>query len=112
SYDGQYFVNVTARRDGSSRFGPDQHYANFGAVGAAWIFSNMKMFKDSKILSFGKLRGSYGITGSDQIGDYQFLNTYSISTLIYDGTVGLSPSRLYNPNFSWEKTQKTELALD
>ena len=111
-YADQYFVNITARRDGSSRFGPNKHFADFGAVGAAWIFSSMPMFKDSKVLSFGKLRGSFGITGSDQIGDYQFMNTYTISNLIYDGSVGLSPSRLFNPNFSWEKTQKTELALD
>ncbi|GEN73753.1 SusC/RagA family TonB-linked outer membrane protein [Chryseobacterium lathyri] len=109
---GRYFVNLTARRDGSSRFGSNNRFANFGAVGTAWIFSKEEFLKDNPIVSFGKLRGSYGIAGSDLIGDYQFLNTYTISSTFYDGNTGLYPSRLYNPNFSWEKTKKLETALE
>ena len=111
-YDGKYIVNFTGRRDGSSRFGPNNKFATFGAVGAAWLFSKEAFLKDSSWLSFGKLRGSYGSSGSDNIGENQYLNTYVTSTLIYNGVVGLIPSRLYNPDFSWEKTLKFETALE
>jgi TonB-linked SusC/RagA family outer membrane protein len=112
NYDSRYIINVTGRRDGSSRFGPGNQFANFGAVGAAWLFSNEKFLKDNTILSFGKLRTSFGITGNDQIGDYQFLNTYTSSGIPYQGTIGLQPSRLYNPAFGWETNKKLEAALE
>ncbi|MDR6785278.1 TonB-linked SusC/RagA family outer membrane protein [Pedobacter africanus] len=112
NWDGKYIANITARRDGSSRFGPGKQFANFGAIGAAWIFSKENLFKDQSILSFGKLRTSYGITGSDQIGDYQFLDTYLSSGNTYQGTVGLQPTRLFNSNFAWETNRKFETALE
>jgi TonB-linked SusC/RagA family outer membrane protein len=111
--DNKYIINVTARRDGSSRFGPNNRFANFGAVGAAWLFSKENFLSNTSWLSFGKLRGSYGIAGSDNIGDAQYRDTYSVaSTSIYNGVVGLVPTRLFNGNFSWEKTKKMELALE
>lgn len=110
-FNGRYILNFTARRDGSSRFGSSNRFASFGAIGAAWLFSEESFLKKNKWLSLGKLRGSYGITGSDAIGDYQYLDTYSISTSSYNDVVGFYPSRLYNPLFSWEKTKKLELAL-
>ncbi|MBG6109817.1 TonB-linked SusC/RagA family outer membrane protein [Flavobacterium sp. CG_9.10] len=108
----KYIVNLTGRRDGSSRFGPGKQFATFGAVGAAWLFSKEFFFKDTAIVSFGKLRGSYGITGNDQIGDYQYLNTYGSSGINYGGIVGLEPTRLFNPEFGWETNNKFELALE
>lgn len=111
--DNKYIINVTARRDGSSRFGPNNRFANFGAVGAAWLFSKENFLSNTSWLSFGKLRGSYGIAGSDNIGDAQYRDTYSVaSTSIYNSVVGLVPTRLFNGNFSWEKTKKLELALE
>ncbi|UPT70959.1 MAG: SusC/RagA family TonB-linked outer membrane protein [Flavobacterium sp. JAD_PAG50586_2] len=113
SWKDKYIVNLTGRRDGSSRFGPGKQFANFGAVGAAWLFTEEKALKErNTILSFGKLRASYGVTGNDQIGDYQYLDTYQSSTAPYDGTVGLAPIRLFNPNFSWESNKKLEGALE
>ena len=108
----KYFINLTARRDGSSRFGDANRFGNFGAVGLAWVFSKENFLKDLKWLSHGKLRGSYGITGSDQIGDYQFYDTYTASGGAYGNYSGLIPARLYNKNFGWEKTKKLELALE
>ncbi|MDM1391145.1 SusC/RagA family TonB-linked outer membrane protein [Myroides marinus] len=112
SYNQRYFLNITGRRDGSSRFGQDNRFANFGAIGAAWLFSEEKWLKDLNWLSFGKLRSSYGTAGSDNIGDYQYLDTYSVLSHKYDDLSGLTPSRLNNPNFSWEKTTKFEIALE
>lgn len=113
SYKDKYLINLTGRRDGSSRFGPDNRFANFGAIGAAWIFSREESIsRKTPWLSFGKLRGSYGITGSDQIGDYQFLDTYSISSSPYNGVTGIRPTRLFNPDFGWETNKKLELATE
>ncbi|MFV8326202.1 SusC/RagA family TonB-linked outer membrane protein [Flavobacterium sp. ZS1P14] len=112
NWNQKYILNATGRRDGSSRFGPGRQFATFAAVGAAWLFSNETLLKDSAVLSFGKLRGSYGSSGNDQIGDYQFLNTYASNGLNYNNAIGLDPTRLYNPDFSWETSRKLELALE
>lgn len=111
-YKNRYILNITGRRDGSSRFGENRKVASFGALGGAWLFSEEAFFKESSWLSFGKLRGSYGITGSDNIGDYQYLDNFAVSDYIYNSVTGLVPSRLYNPDFSWEKTRKLETALE
>lgn len=112
NWDDRYIVNITGRRDGSSRFGPGKQFANFGAIGAAWLFSNEAFLQNNTVLSFGKLRASYGITGNDQIGDYQYLDTYASSGNFYEGVVGLQPIRLFNPAFGWESNRKFELALE
>ncbi|MDM1405553.1 SusC/RagA family TonB-linked outer membrane protein [Myroides marinus] len=112
NYNSKYLLNLTARRDGSSRFGDNNKFGNFAAVGAAWVFSKERFLKNSSWLSFGKLRASYGTSGNDNIGDYQYLDTYTLNLNNYNGITGLTPSRLYNPNFSWEKTKKLEAALE
>lgn len=108
----KYLINFTGRRDGSSRFGPGRQFANFGAVGAAWIFSSEKWMQNIPVLSFGKLRGSYGITGNDQIGDYQFVESWSPPTETYVGAPGLIPNNLYNEDYAWERNDKLEAAID
>jgi len=112
NWDSKYIVNITGRRDGSSRFGPGKQFASFGAIGAAWVFSEESLINKLDFLSFGKLRASYGSTGNDQIGDYQYLNTYTASGNSYQGIKGLSPSRLFNPEFGWETNNKLEAAID
>lgn len=108
----KYLINLTGRRDGSSRFGPGNRYSNFGAVGIGWIFSE-EQFVNQHVgfLSFGKIRASYGKTGNDQIGDYQFYSTYSINGGRYQDAITLSPTALYNPEFQWETTNKLEAAI-
>ncbi|WP_395064237.1 SusC/RagA family TonB-linked outer membrane protein [Flavobacterium sp.] len=113
NWDKKYLLNLTGRRDGSSRFGPGNQFAVFGAFGAAWLFGNEDWIQAHvPFLSFGKLRASYGTAGNDQIGDYQFLDTYSLSSSTYQGTTGLDPTRLFNPNFGWESNTKLEIALE
>lgn len=108
-YQNRFFLNITGRRDGSSRFGSKNKYGNFGALGAAWVF---KVRKNNGWIDSGKLRGSYGLIGNDQIGDYQYLQTYSIEDYPYDNNIGLVPTRLYNPKFKWEKIIKREIAVE
>jgi TonB-linked SusC/RagA family outer membrane protein len=105
----KYFINLTGRRDGSSRFGPDKRFANFGAIGGAWIFTEESIFNnDADFLSFGKIRGSYGTTGSDQIPDYGYLDAYEATP----GPGGLYPTQLTNPDYSWEENKKLEAAIE
>jgi len=108
-----YIVNFTARRDGSSRFGPSKQFGNFGAIGGAWIFSREGFSRTAlPFLSFGKLRASYGVTGNDQIADYQYLSTYSSNGQAYQGLSGLYPTTMPNPYFAWEKVTKLEGGLE
>ena len=113
NYDNKYIVNINARRDGSSRFGPDKQYGNFGSAGAAWIFSDETAVKDHlPWLSFGKLRSSYGVTGGDGLGDYQYLSSFTPAIFKYDNNSVLQLSRGANPDFSWASTKKLEIAAD
>ena len=113
NYKQKYLLNLSGRRDGSSRFGPGRQYADFEAVGLGWIFSAEPfMARHWPFLSFGKLRGSYGSSGNDKIGDYQYLDTWQTATYAYQGVTTLRPSRLYNPDYSWEQVRKLEAGLD
>jgi TonB-linked SusC/RagA family outer membrane protein len=113
NYDEKYILNATVRRDGSSRFGPGNQFGNFGSVGAAWIFSEEGFIKNNlPFLSFGKFRTSYGLTGNDQIADYQYLSTYGSSGYTYQDLSGLKPNRIANSQFHWETTRKLEFGLD
>ena len=109
---GKYLINLTGRRDGSSRFGPGKQFANFGAIGTAWVMSDEPFMKTAMpFISFAKIRSSYGITGNDQINNYQFLDSY-FSTVPYGNQNGLIPGKLSNPNYSWEENQKLEAAIE
>ncbi len=109
----RYIVNLSGRRDGSSKFSPENRYSNFGAIGAAWIFSEEPFIKSSiPFLSFGKLRSSFGVTGNDQIADYKYLDTWSPSLNPYQGITPMSPEVLYNPDYNWERTKKLEIAFE
>lgn len=112
-WKGRYLINLTGRRDGSSRFSPEKQFGNFGAIGLGWIFSEEAWLKEhARFMSFGKIRASHGITGNDQIGDYRFFNTYKISNYPYNEMIALSPTALYNSAYSWEATRKTEAAIE
>lgn len=112
NWDERYVLNATFRRDGSTRFGPGKRFGNFGSIGAAWIFSNESFIPEGSVLSFGKLRGSYGTTGNDIIGEYKYLDSWSSTSFPYDNIAGLGPSRLANPDYRWEENRKMEVALE
>lgn len=111
----QYILNLSARRDGSSRFGPNRQYGNFAAVGAAWIFTENKFFESNlKWLSLGKVRASIGTAGSDAIGDYTFLSRWTANTQVitpYQGITSYTATQHFNPDLQWQKNTKMEIAL-
>lgn len=108
----KYILNLSARVDGSSRFGPGKQFGQFGAAGAGWIFSDEKLFKKIKILSYGKLRVSYGTTGSDNITDYLYLSRWAPNSVSYQGIPGYTPQNLFNENLQWSTTKKMEAGID
>jgi TonB-linked SusC/RagA family outer membrane protein len=116
NYEGKYLVNLSARRDGSSRFGSQNLFNNFWSVAGGWIFSKEKFIENNgSVISFGKLRASFGTTGNDQIGDYQFLNLYqSVSSIAvpYQGVASLEPNGIPNPYLQWEETKKLQFGFD
>lgn len=111
NWQDKYLLNVSYRRDGSSRFGPGRQFGDFGAVGAAWIFSEEPRLKQLHWLSFGKLRVSGGITGNDQIPDYQYMSNYGPGGN-YQNSNTLAPLRIANDDYSWEENKKLEAALE
>lgn len=112
----KYIINISGRRDGSSRFGSGKQYGNFGSVGLGWIFSQEPLIKKLlPVLSFGKLRASYGITGSDNIGDYQFITRWTGNTNLIDPYLGQAvygPIQHANPNLQWQANKKLEVGLN
>ncbi|MCR8556933.1 SusC/RagA family TonB-linked outer membrane protein [Mucilaginibacter sp. BJC16-A38] len=115
NWNDEYIINLAGRRDGSSRFGPENRFHDFWSVGAAWIFSGEQAVKDDlPFMSFGKLSGSYGTTGNDQIGDYKYQNNYNAVGYAYPylNTSALVNSGLPNPYLQWEETTKLRAGLD
>lgn len=116
NYNDKYVVEGSARRDGSSRFGPANEFHDFWSVGLGWIFTEENFIKNHfSWLSYGKLKGSYGTTGNDQIGDYQYLNLYSTSgqpAVPYQGISVLNGGGLPNPNLQWENTYKLQGGIE
>lgn len=81
SFDGRYLLTATIRRDGSSRFAPDQRWGTFPSVALAWNIAQEKFLRDNKVLNNLKLRASFGVTGQqDGIGNYGYLPVYYPST--------------------------------
>lgn len=111
-FNGKYVLSLNARRDGSSRYGPANRFANFGSAGLAWLFSRESFFSKLKWLSHGKFKMSGGWTGNDQIGDFNYIDLYSASTFNYQGLTTFQPQQLFNPTYSWEKVKKFDLGLD
>ena len=110
----KYIADFTSRRDGSSNYGSGNQYGSFAAVGAAWLFTNEEWFKTHlKFLSFGKLRGSFGTSGSDGGVPYAYLTRWSSNGLYpYNGIQPLDPTQHANPNYHWQIDHKKELGLN
>jgi TonB-linked SusC/RagA family outer membrane protein len=115
SYDlmSKYLFSGIVRRDGSSIFEKGKRYGNFWSLAGAWIFSNEEFVRENLgFLNYGKLKVSHGTSGNDNVADFQFLNAYTTSSYPYEGNSGLYLSRVANPDFTWEKTRKSEIFLD
>ncbi|MEO6649966.1 MAG: TonB-dependent receptor [Chitinophagaceae bacterium] len=112
-FKGKYLLSGSIRRDGSSRFGPNNRWGNFPAVSAGWIVSRENFWK-SKSVSFFKLRASYGITGNFDIGNYTHVS--SINNVFYPfantPVTGRAPNNLGDQNLGWENNKQLNIGAD
>ncbi|MES2419151.1 MAG: TonB-dependent receptor [Bacteroidota bacterium] len=116
-FNEKYLFTGIVRRDGSSRFGPNNKYGYFPSASVGWVASRESFFPQSEAVSFLKLRGSYGVTGNDNIGDFRYLSTVSGGRNYTLGTSaglnnGVSPDALSNPDLRWEETSQLDFGLD
>ncbi len=119
-FDEKYIVSAIVRRDGSTKFGPDNRFGVFPSFSAGWVLSKENFFPKDGAISFLKLRASWGQNGSDQISDYAWVAS------IYSGhnytmrdengneilVVGSAPSQVADPSLSWEASEQLDFGID
>jgi TonB-dependent starch-binding outer membrane protein SusC len=111
NYDGKYILSGIVRRDGSSRFGANYRYGVFPSLRFAWNIDQEKFISSAEWINSLRFRASYGITGNDQIGNFDGLGLYGAASP-YSGQPGISFSQLANPELRWEKNRTTNLGID
>lgn len=109
-FNRKYLLSLSGRVDGSSRFGRNNQYGFFPAVSAGWVLSEESFLQSQDLISFLKIRASYGLTGNAEIGNFQHLGLFGAQS--YNGNSGLSPSQIPNPDLEWEKTSQVDIGLD
>jgi TonB-linked SusC/RagA family outer membrane protein len=119
NYDEKYLLTALIRRDGSSRFGANNKFGYFPSVSVGWIPTLESFFPKTNVLTSLKLRGSWGVTGNDGIGDFAFVPlvdaggqrnyTFGSTETVY---IGYSPAAPANPDLKWEETSQTDIGFD
>jgi TonB-linked SusC/RagA family outer membrane protein len=116
-YKEKYLVTGIIRRDGSSRFGSNNKFGVFPSFSLGWVTSREDFWPENDLVTFFKIRGGYGVTGNDQIGDFRYLSTigggrnYTIGSS-GSVTVGNSPNAPSNPDLKWEETSQTNIGFE
>ncbi len=113
-YDGKYSISASYRRDGSSRFGANTKFGSFASVSGGWTLSNEEFFPEDAIISFAKLRASWGQTGNNQIGDFASIALVEPENYVIDGQLqsGSYTRTSPNPDLSWETNTALNLGVD
>lgn len=127
-YAGKYLTDLSVRRDGSSSFGPGRRFGNFGSAGLGWIFTEEHWGKHIPLLTFGKIRGSYGITGIQNTNLFTYYTSFTPARLtgfvvptllngfssngVYNGVNTLALTQVANPNFAWAQANSSDVGAD
>ncbi|MFL5772258.1 MAG: SusC/RagA family TonB-linked outer membrane protein, partial [Flavisolibacter sp.] len=115
-YNEKYLFTGILRRDGSSRFGSNNKYGYFPSASVGWVASKETFWPENNVVTFFKARGSYGITGNDNIGDFRYVSTigggrnYTFGNDNY--IIGYSPNAPANPDLKWEQTSQADVGFD
>ena len=115
NYAGKYLLSATIRRDGSSRFAAQNRFGTFPSVSAGWRISEESFFPKNSVLSDAKLRGSYGVLGSQNIGNYVTTSVLNINASYYFAN-GVQPgtalTSIANPDVVWETSKTLDFGTD
>lgn len=115
NWENKYMITLNANRDGSSQFGPGRQFGNYGSIGVSWNASEEKWMQKimPSWMNFIKLIANYGLTGSNNVGDYQYLSQWGSFTSngtspLYDygGIRPFVPNLAVNQNYHWETTKQ------
>lgn len=117
NYAQKYLISVTMRIDGSSKFGNNNKFGYFPSVSLGWVVTEEDFLSTNNIINFLKIRGSWGVNGSDQIGDFRYASTvgdgrnytFGINDVL---TNGASPNAIANPDLRWEQTTQINIGFD
>lgn len=118
NYAGKYVVNVSVRRDGSSRFSPETRWGVFPAASAAWLLSEEAFLKNNKTINMLKIRAGWGVTGQqDGIGDYAYIGNYFQGATTAQYAFGGQYYQVLRPagfdaSLKWETTTSYNIGLD
>jgi len=117
NYDSKYYIELSGRADGSSKFGSNNKWGYFPSIGVSWRAKEEKFLKDINFISDLKVRGSWGITGNQNgINNFAAQGLWSGGYGYPDGSTGdqpgTAPLQLANPNLKWESTRQTNIGLD
>ena len=114
NYQNKYLLSASFRRDGSSRFAPNNKYGNFPAVSVGWNVTEESFMQKVPAISNLKIRASYGLTGNFEIGNYGFAANTQVSNYPFNNslTPGTSISNIGNNNLSWEKNRQLDIGAD
>lgn len=111
NYDYKYYVDLSFRRDGSSRFGKNNKWANFWSVGVMWDLKKERLFSDFRPLTTLQASFNAGTSGNSSIGNYEHLAMLATGP-VYNGIGGIGVSTLGNPELTWEKVLSYNLGFN
>lgn len=116
NYDEKYLIEGVIRRDGSSRFGSNNKYGVFPSFGLGWVPVKEDFWPQNDVVNFLKIRGSYGVVGNDNIGDFAYVSTIGSGRNAAIGTdsyyIGYSPNAPANPDLRWEETRSVNIGFE
>lgn len=114
-YKGKYLLSAVVRRDGSTKFGPENRFGYFPSGSIGWVASDEDFLKDNSFIDLLKIRASYGILGNDRIPDYRYVSLLNgEGTYIFDNqeVIGTASGGIANPEIRWEKQKTLDIGLD
>ncbi|MFD2887196.1 TonB-dependent receptor [Chitinophaga cymbidii] len=115
AYKDKYLVSAATRRDGSSKFAENNRFGNFPSFSAGWVLSEEPFIRDLNIFSNLKLRGSWGLTGSDAIAAYSTFSAYASRNASFTNSshvTGIAIGNIGNLDLQWETTEQKNAGLE
>lgn len=118
NFDRKYLLTLNVRRDGSSRFGPNNKWGTFPSASVGWQVSDEPFMQKIEFIRNLKLRASYGLGGNNNIGNYAFRSllgnsyNYVFGAGLGTQTTGLTPNNLDNPDLKWERSKQLDFGID